>query len=354
MPEAVEVRKFADIVSTNVLGHHITHINILKGRYHSPKKPFEGYNDLVKALPLKIESINTKGKFTYMKLVSEKKKEKKENKEGKDKTVFYLFNTLGLTGGWTLKNNKKSNFAECKHCNYMEVENDNHKSIYTFPSILEYITEDRQNTWFKRALNHLNVEFITDNKNISFYFYDQLSFGTLKAVKSDGNGNDDGGNGSNTSSILEKKLKELGPDLLDESITFEIFKGQIMKKVNENKPIGNVIVNQKIISGVGNYLRADALWMAKISPFRKVKDVSDGELKLLYTSIRGLIWGDYDYKHGVKKGYINKTLKLPNDYKRDFFIYRQEKDINDNIVKKEELYEGTQKRFIFWVDKIQT
>ena len=340
MPEAVEVRKFADIVSANVLGHHITHINILKGRYHSPKKPFEGYNDLIKYLPLKIESIHTKGKFTYMKLVSERKEKGKIN-------TFYLFNTLGLTGGWTLKSNKKSDFAKCNHCNYMEVGHD----TFTFPSILEYITEDRQNNWFKRALNHLNVEFITDYKNISFYFYDQLSFGTLKAVESDGISK---GHSDDSSSILDKKLKELGPDVLHETTTFELFKSQLRKKVNDTKPIGNVIVNQKIISGVGNYLRADALWMAKISPFRKVKDVKDTELELLYKSLIGLIWGDYDYKSGVKKGYINKTLKLPNDYHRDFFIYRQEQDINDNIIKKEELYEGSQKRFIYWVDKIQT
>lgn len=353
MPEAVEVRKFADILSTNVLGHHITHINILKGRYHSPKKPFEGYDKLVKALPLKIESIKTKGKFTYILLVNEKKKEQ-----------FYLFNTLGLSGGWTIKSNNKTDFAKCNHCNFMEVE----KNIFTFPNILEYITDDRQNQWFKRALNHLNVEFITDYKNISFYFYDQLSFGTLKLVENNANNEknaeksvnaknannkDNNNNNINTNFILEKKLKELGPDLLDEKTTFEMFKTQISKKVNENKAIGNVIVNQKIISGVGNYLRADSLWMAKISPFRTVKNVNEDELKLLYKSLIGLIWGDYDYKTGVKKGFISKSLKLPNDYKRDFFIYKQEKDINNNIVKKEELYEGSQKRFIYWVEKIQ-
>jgi formamidopyrimidine-DNA glycosylase len=340
MPEAVEVRKFADILLANVLGKHITHINILKGRY--TKKTFEGYNELIKALPLTIESIDTKGKFTYMKLVSHK-----------NNSYFYLFNTLGLSGGWTLKSNKKTNFTKCDHCHYMQVEHKGENNTYTFPTILEYINEDSQNQWFQRALNHLNVEFITDYKNISFYFYDQLSFGTLKAV-----GGKDGSD-SDTNMILEKKLKELGPDLLHESITFELFKTQIRKKVNENKPIGNVIVNQKIISGVGNYLRADALWMAKISPFRKVKDIKDSdndnnsELHLLYTSLIGLIWGDYDYKNGVKKGHISKSLKLPNNYNRDFFIYRQEHDINNNKVKKEELFEGSQKRFIYWVEKIQ-
>jgi len=324
MPEAVEVRKFADILSDNILGKNITHINILKGRY--TKKVFEGYDELIKALPLTIEAINTKGKFTYMTLVNKNKYKK-----------FYLFNTLGLSGGWTLKSNKKTNFAKCKHCYYME--QDNH--LFTYPGILEYITQDNQNDWFKKALNHFNVEFITDYKNISFYFYDQLSFGTLKAA---------GGSSNDANLILEKKLKELGPDLLDETTTFELFKTQLRKKLNETKPIGNVIVNQKIVSGVGNYLRADALWMAKISPFRKVKDVKEDELELLYKSLLSLIWGDYDYEKGVKKGYVTNsnsnsnsntdtdTLKLPNDYKRDFFIYRQEKDIYNHKVKKEELF----------------
>ena len=41
------------------------------------------------------------------------------------------------------------------------------------------------------------------------------------------------------------------------------------------------------------------------------------------------------------------------DYNRDFFVYDQEYDIYDNKVIKEELYEGSQKRFIYYVKEIQ-
>ena len=356
MPEVIEVRKFADILSENVIGKTITHINLLKGRYK--KKAFDGYTDLIKALPLKIEAIQTKGKFTYMTFVS-------DNNSVSDNKKFYLFNTLGLSGGWTLKSDKKSNFAKCKNCNYIEKEikienerenknenenenereneNKTEKYIFTYPSMLDYISKNSETQWIENDLNHLNVEFITNYKNISFYFYDQLSFGTLKAVDCNTNGE----------TILEKKLKELGPDILDDKTTFELFKKQIRKKVNENKAIGNVIVNQKIISGVGNYLRADALWMAKVSPFRKVQDITNDELKLLYEAIVGLIWGDYNYKFAIKQKYIEPSLKLPHHYNRDFFIYNHTKDIYGNIVKKEQLYEGSQKRFIYWVKTIQ-
>ena len=44
---------------------------------------------------------------------------------------------------------------------------------------------------------------------------------------------------------------------------------------------------------------------------------------------------------------------MPNDYERDFFVYKQNTDINGYNVKKEELYEGSQKRFIYWVPKVQ-
>jgi len=340
MPEAIEILKFADILRANILGHKVTNINIIKGRY--TKKPFEGYNELIKSLPLVIDSINTKGKFTYITLSNTSKQNSHDNPKS-----FYLFCTLGLSGGWTLKANKKSDFAKCDKCNYLEKED----SIYTYPNMMEYITEDSQNEWFQRALNHLNVEFITNTK-VSFYFYDQLSFGTLKAVDAVKN-----------KEILEKKLRELGPDLMqldkdskdgkDSNIktTFDTFRDQIRKKTNEHKAIGNVIVNQKIISGVGNYLRADALWMAKISPFRKVSEVSDKELEVLYWSLLSLMWGDYDYKEGKKQGYIK--YKIPNAYKRNFFVYKEEKDIDGNIVKKKELFEGSQKRFIYYVDSVQ-
>ena len=66
------------------------------------------------------------------------------------------------------------------------------------------------------------------------------------------------------------------------------------------------------------------------------------------------MWGDYNYNEAVKLGYItgtsNKTkdkllerlsikwdedeIYIPHDFNREFFIYRQDKDIFGNEVKK--------------------
>jgi formamidopyrimidine-DNA glycosylase len=171
------------------------------------------------------------------------------------------------------------------------------------------------------------------------FYFDSLSFGTLKVIKGE--------------KELTKKLNSIGPDIMEMSTTFEVFKTRMAKKTIQNKVIGNVLLNQKIISGIVNYLRADMLWMSKISPFRKVKDLNEKDLENIYKNTRALTWGDYDYKKGIKLKIINKTTKLPRNYDRDFFVYYNDEDIHGNKVIKEELYEGSKKRFIYWVKSYQ-
>jgi len=328
MPEGVEVRKFADILIHNLVGRSILNVNILKGRY--TKKAFDGYNTLESMLPVKVISIKCKGKMTYIELHSEK---------GSGKTIW-LISTLGLTGGWTVAAKEKKDLRGERRLRYMKksLEGAGAGMVFAYPVIWEYISNNNSNEWFERALDHLNVEFVMDTGVIG-YFYDQLSFGTLKIVE--------------TRAELEKKLKELGADMLDETTGIEIFKKAVLKGTNKEKMIGNVLVNQKVISGIGNYLRADGLWLARISPFRKVGALSDMELETIYNCFRALMWGDYAPEEARKKGYIGGDFKIPHDYKREFFIYRQETDIDGRKVVKKELYEGTQKRYIYWIPEIQ-
>jgi formamidopyrimidine-DNA glycosylase len=327
MPEGVEVRKFADILIHNLVGHSIVDVNILKGRY--TKKSFDGFRVLTEMLPAKIVSVKCKGKMTYIELHSQK--------EGK---TIWLINTLGLTGGWTVAAKEKKDLHSERRLRYMKKDGEGVGAswIFAYPVIWEYISNNNANEWFERALDHLNVEFVMDDGRRG-YFYDQLSFGTLKVVES--------------RAELEKKLKELGADMLDETTGFEVFKKAVSKGVNKEKMIGNVLVNQRVISGIGNYLRADGLWLARVSPFRKVGELSDEELEIIYKSMRALMWGDYAPEEARKKGYIGSDFKIPHDYGREFFVYRQDTDIEGRKVVKEELYEGSQKRFIYWVKEIQ-
>ena len=229
---------------------------------------------------------------------------------------IYLFSTLGLSGGWVFKHDNK----------------------FEHPTLLEYLKKEQIDSYMTTSLKHLNVEFKTAHG--SLYFYDTLSFGTLKVI--------------DTEKELEKKLNSIGADIMDETTDFKLFQELITKPKNQKKEIGIVLMDQKTISGIGNYLRADILWLCKISPFRKVNKLTENELKKILHNAKLLTWGQYDKKEAKRLKIMTSTDKLPSDYGRDFFVYYEDEDIYGNKVSKEELYEGSQKRFIYYVKNYQS
>jgi formamidopyrimidine-DNA glycosylase len=232
---------------------------------------------------------------------------------------------LGLFGGWCyLKKDKKINLKNIDFSKNMDY-------------YAEHISYDKIKSYLTNALNHLNVEFKTDKG--SLYYYDTLSFGTLKVIK--------------TIEELHEKLEKIGPDIMDSNTTFEVFKEKINKIKNLKKEIGIVLMDQKIISGIGNYLRADILYLSKINPFRKVKNLTNLELKKIFNNSKLLTWGEYDIDEAKQLNIIKSNSKLPVDYNRLFFVYQEDTDIHGYTILKKELYEGNKKRFIFFVPQIQ-
>ncbi len=91
---------------------------------------------------------------------------------------------------------------------------------------------------------------------------------------------------------LEKEIEHLGPEPLEPSFKFQNFKSQIYKKPNGK--IKTVLIDQTIISGIGNIYSDEALWMSKIHPERVVKSLKEAELRKLFKSIKEVL------KKGIK------------------------------------------------------
>ncbi len=296
----MEIRKYADFINLLLKNQILNDIKIVNGRYKKHKS-FENYDLFKKNLPLKLLNVKTKGKFIYMNFEKN----------------FFLLNTLGLSGGWAYQQNNKNKIQ--------------------MPQLLEYIDKTKIEVYLLRSMEHINVEFIFNVGKL--FFFDMLSFGTLKIIKDE--------------KVLEQKLSTIGPDIMNNETNFNVFVSKIKSNSNLDKAIGIVLTNQKIISGIGNYIRADALWLSQINPFKKVKELHDNEFKKLFHSLKVITWGNYNKKYAISHKIINKNDTIPYDYNRDFFVYREKKDIYNNPVIKEELYEGTQKRFIYWVKNYQ-
>lgn len=79
-------------------------------------------------------------------------------------------------------------------------------------------------------------------------------------------------------------LQRLGPEPLDPAFSLKEFK-QRLSHTSAQKPIKLALLDQNLIVGIGNIYSDEALWLAGIHPFRKVKDLSQKEIASLFKAI---------------------------------------------------------------------
>lgn len=85
-------------------------------------------------------------------------------------------------------------------------------------------------------------------------------------------------------------LGSLGPDVLPYKGSFKRKEFQRRLLANENREltIGAALLNQQIVAGLGNYLRAEVLFACGINPWRKVAELTVAELKCLAEMVPAL------------------------------------------------------------------
>ena len=108
-------------------------------------------------------------------------------------------------------------------------------------------------------------------------------------------------------------------------------------------------MNQKVISGIGNYIKAESLWYSRINPHSAIKDLTDSNLGMLYKAILFVI----------RKSYAEQGASIKDYYTFDqeqgtavsgFVVYGRKKDYNGHSVIKEETLD---KRTTHWVKERQ-
>jgi formamidopyrimidine-DNA glycosylase len=115
--------------------------------------------------------------------------------------------------------------------------------------------------------------------------------------------------------LNSEEFKNLGPEPLEKSFTFEKFKGILKGKKGKVK---QVIINQEVIAGIGNIYSSEILWQAKIHPEKNVANLDEKELKLLYQSIKRVL------ELGIKLGGESfSDYRKPDGSKGDFDTERK-------------------------------
>jgi endonuclease-8 len=75
---------------------------------------------------------------------------------------------------------------------------------------------------------------------------------------------------------LDQRLAGLGPDILALEFDYERFLRRL-RADDPTRPIGDAVLEQRTVAGIGNVWKAEGCWDAQIDPWRRTGDVSDAE-----------------------------------------------------------------------------
>lgn len=108
----------------------------------------------------------------------------------------------------------------------------------------------------------------------SFVFCDSRKFGTVTIYE-------------NINLANSPHLKNLGPDALDDNVDIKTFISQIMKR--KNTAIKTTLLDQTLITGIGNIYSDEMLFLANIHPTRTPQSLTELEWKQLHKSMKPVL-----------------------------------------------------------------
>jgi len=88
-------------------------------------------------------------------------------------------------------------------------------------------------------------------------------------------------------------LDTLGPDLLADDLDLRSVL-QRLRAVDQGRLVGEVLLDQHVVAGIGNMWLAELLWASKLSPWSRVGDVGDADLE------HGLRWARQAMRQSVE------------------------------------------------------
>lgn len=187
-------------------------------------------------------------------------------------------------------------------------------------------------SWNNTETKHTRIKIVTED-NLTLCFNDIRNFGTFQ-VK--------------TRQDLKKKLSSIGPDMLFNPPTQQEFLKILRKKNSRN--ICDVLMNQNVISGVGNYIKAESLWYSRINPHATIKDLTDVNLLTLRLAIIYVINKSYQEQGATIKSYYTFSGE-EGSATQGFVVYGRQRDYNGHVVVKDQTPD---KRTTHWVKSRQT
>lgn len=147
-----------------------------------------------------------------------------------------------------------------------------------------------------------------DLKDAKLFFNDQRKFGWMRLIP--------------TAEIpMIDFFRTIGPEPLSKNFTSKDFKKRLMKRPRSN--IKAVLLDQKIIAGVGNIYADESLFAARIHPETLVRDISTNKMNQLYKELRDVLNLSIKLGGSTDKNYVDAEGKK-GSYLKFAKVFRRE------------------------------
>lgn len=98
-------------------------------------------------------------------------------------------------------------------------------------------------------------------------------------------------------------LKGLGPEPLEETFTYPLFKERLMKRPKMKAKLA--LVDQSLIAGIGHIYSDEILWRADVHPFSLVGKIPEKNMKVMFKATKELLKEGIDFGGDSTSDYKN-------------------------------------------------
>lgn len=154
---------------------------------------------------------------------------------------------------------------------------------------------------------HIHVVFTLSNGK-HLVFCDSRKFGTIVVEK--------------TASLSQERLSHLGPEPLEKTFNVSLFKQRLLK--SPTRSLKTVLMDQTIISGIGNIYSDEMLHSSQIKPTRTSKSLTTQEIALLFSSMQNVLKKGLDFGGDSMSDYRNIEGKR-GEFQEKHLVYLRTK-----------------------------
>jgi endonuclease-8 len=99
----------------------------------------------------------------------------------------------------------------------------------------------------------------------------------------------------------DPRLRSLGPDVL--AGDFDAAAGVVaLRGADQSRQIGEALLDQRVLAGIGNIYKCEGCWSARIDPWRPLSELDEEDLRRLVIEVGGLM------RYGVETGRTPRSI----------------------------------------------